>query len=543
MPHLCILKAGKLGPPIPLVKEQTVLGRDRNECDILVDSGRSAREVAVSRRHAIITRTEGRYYIEDGDGRGKPSVNHTYINDIQLLFKERVQLRHNDTIRICDNLFVFVHEWDSKHDSDRNRFPAEPGSSIDASISNFSSLFVAQPAQQLELLLEITNTLSNTLDLDTLLLRVTETLLKLFKQADRAFLLLVDETTGTLVQRGFQSRRPELFDDPGISLPIAQQCLVKVEGLMSNSPRPVICAPLRSGEKTAFGLLLVDIDSARRKFTENDLKLLAGIANQASIAVGNARFHREALEQERLNRDLKLARDVVRSFLPDRLPEIPGYEFYAAYESAQAVGGDYYDLVPLAGGRLGIVVGDVSGKGIAAAMVMARLSAMARACLQTEPDLATAISTLNTLLAPLNLTDRFVTLVAMSLDPVTHTLSVVNAGHPLPLLIRGATGRLDDAVPARTGGLPLGIASDLTYQSFDLVLSPGDRMVMFSDGVPDAVNVTNDHMGMTALQLLLEQGRAPPRQLGEKILQAVKEYSSGCSQHDDITIVCLGRDD
>src|SRR3954468_1935630 len=140
------------------------------------------------------------------------------------------------------------------------------------------------------------------------------------------------------------------------------------------------------------------------------------------------------LAQERLERDLELAREVQRGFLPTRLLEVPGYDFFAHYESAYEVGGDYYDFMMLPQQRVAILLGDVAGKGVVAALLMAKLSANAKFCMLTEPDPATAVTRLNALMIHSGLGDRFVTLVAAVLDPEKHTVTLVNAGHPSPLI-------------------------------------------------------------------------------------------------------------
>src|SRR5262249_53336023 len=148
--------------------------------------------------------------------------------------------------------------------------------------------------------------------------------------------------------------------------------------------RSVMCAPLNSAEGKAFGVIQLDTQDRSKKFTQDDLMLLVNVANQAAMALENAKLHEEAVTRERFQRDLELAPQVQRGFLPRRLPQVPGYDFFAFYESAQQVGGDYYDFIPLASRRLGVTLGDVAGKGVPAALLMAKLSADGRFCMLTE---------------------------------------------------------------------------------------------------------------------------------------------------------------
>ncbi len=183
----------------------------------------------------------------------------------------------------------------------------------------------------------------------------------------------------------------------------------------------------------------------------------------------------------------------------------------------------------------------MTGKGVAAALVMSRFSAEARTCLRTEGELGSAIRALNRRMQPVSVTERFVTLVALVLDPVRHTLQLVNAGHPLPLLYRRATGVVEEAGRRADQGLPLGVLDDYAYESRPIALAPGDGLVVFSDGVTDAMNVQGQSFGSRNLRGVTQGGGTGPAALGERIVQAVKDHAAGCSQYDDITLVCFGR--
>ncbi len=148
---------------------------------------------------------------------------------------------------------------------------------------------------------------------------------------------------------------------------------------------------------------------------------------------------------------------VQRSFLPLRLPEVPGYEFFAYYESAFEVGGDYYDFIPLPRQRLAVLLSDVAGKGVAAALLMAKLSADARSCMLTEPHPAAAITKLDSLMNRSGISDRFVTLAATILDHGNNSVRLVNAGHPSPLIYHRATRTVEEATSNGAAGVPIGV--------------------------------------------------------------------------------------
>ena len=247
------------------------------------------------------------------------------------------------------------------------------------------------------------------------------------------------------------------------------------------------------------------------------------------------------LARERLKLDLELARDVQHGFLPQRMPEVAGYEFFGYYESAYEVGGDYYDFIPLPQQRLAILLGDVAGKGVVAALLMAKLSADARFCILTEPAPAVAVTRLNSLMARSGIADRFVTLVAATLDPASHTVTLVNAGHPSPLIYHRATRTVKEAISKEVAGLPLGVLDGFEYASCQVGLEPGDSILAFTDGVTEAMDVNNVQMQTKRLYAAVQGEAYSPRALGERVVKVVKEFTTGRSQHDDIALVGFGR--
>ena len=298
-------------------------------------------------------------------------------------------------------------------------------------------------------------------------------------------------------------------------------------------------------------MIQLDSQDRSKKFNQDDLKLLMGVANQASVALELARMHEEAVKQERVQRDLELGESVQRAFLPQRLPEVSGYQFFAQYKSALTIGGDYYDFIPLPDGKLAVLLGDVAGKGVPAALLMAKLSAEARACLLTsDGDPVKGVSALNEVLAQLFLAgnmDRFVTFAAAVLDPVQNSVSIVNAGHMPPLLYCPTSGTLVDAIDAELGGPPLGLVEGYEYQAAQVALQPGDSLLLYTDGVTDATNTQNQAFAMKGIrEAILDDsvvGGGPPRPdvVGRQLLEGVRRHSAGRAQNDDIALVCFGR--
>ncbi len=304
--------------------------------------------------------------------------------------------------------------------------------------------------------------------------------------------------------------------------------------------RSVMCVPLLTPDREALGIIQLDT-SDRKQFMQEDLDVLAAVACQAAIAVQNAAMHESLLERERVHRDLKLAEQVQKRFLPQSVPAIPGFEFFAHYDPAYEVGGDYYDFVTLPDHRLAIAVGDVSGKGVAAALMMAKFSGDTRYCILTENAPAPASNELNTLLFSAGIEEKFITLSLSVLDVEKRTLTLASAGH-LPVMIRRAGGTIEE-VGEEIAGFPLGIIPEANYQQTEVQLHPGDVVAVFSDGVTDARNLREELYESRENRRLLRKFaeiQGGPEAVGRAILQDIREFSAGHVQVDDITLICFG---
>ena len=291
--------------------------------------------------------------------------------------------------------------------------------------------------------------------LDEVLPQVLNSLFKIFVQADRGFIALRD-VEGTLVPRWSRAWREDVAETIRVSRTIVNKVMETHEGILSADVmldeefnksqsiadfriRSMMCAPLLDSLGESMGVLQIDTIKQSKRFQQEDLEVLLAVASQAAVAIDNAQLHERALLQRVLDRDLELAREVQHGFLPDTRPDVAGYEFFDFYRPANHVGGDYFDYIYLPDGRLAVIVADVVGKGVAAALLMAKLSGEARFCLASADDAAEAFTMLNDRLCRLHL-DRFVTAVLLLLDPRTHVVSLTNAGHMAPILRRARGG-------------------------------------------------------------------------------------------------------
>ena len=424
-----------------------------------------------------------------------------------------------------------------------------------------------RPEVKLKAILEITRSLSNELRIDAVAPRILDSLMEIFPGAERLFLMLQDPASKRLVRKAFKHRPqkrtafnrtvPEDEVPTSISRSIVNFVLGQKKAILSqdagadtNLPssasisdlkiRSVMCVPLLTPDNKALGIIQLDT-SDRRQFDEDDLDVLAAVASQAAISIQNASLLESLLARERLNRDLRLAEQVQKKFLPHAVPTMPGYEFFAHYQPTYEVGGDYYDFVPLAGHRMAIAVGDVSGKGVAAALMMAKFSGDTRSSMLTEDAPAATANRLNGLLCAAGIEDKFITLGLCVLDAAARKLTLTSAGHT-PVIIRRADGRAEE-VGQEVSGLPLGIMEDSEYQQTEVALEPGDVVVLYSDGVTDARSPGDELYDSQSNHRLLKrvgQSSGGPADVGRSILQEIREFSAGHAQADDITLVCLG---
>jgi serine phosphatase RsbU (regulator of sigma subunit) len=558
MASLILLKTpdgSATGERVPLKDSPLVIGRSPDDCQIVLPPN------AVSRKHAQITNTSGQFFIEDLGSRNK-----TFVNNKEVAGKQ--QLRDGDGIKICDFLFCFRDDTKPKPAIKTPPPPEEEEAegnttTIEASAQRVASdkLFDNQPIDKLRAILNISNALSKTFEVDSLLPKIADELLSLFKQADRCFIIEYDSERDALIPTVTKSRRPSQTSDR-FSKTIVRKALQSLESYLSEDAqtdksvgaaqsiadfkiRSVMCVPLATQDDKPLGVIQLDSQDRLKKFTKDDLQLLTCVANQASIAIENARMHVTLLKQSKLDEENKAATKVQRGFLPQRFPNITGYEFFSHYLAARTVGGDYYDFISLPNQQTAVLLGDVSGKGVPAALLMARVSGEARVCMLTCPNVAVAITQLNEQLLQANLEDRYITLAAAVLDPMSHQITLVNAGHITPAIYHQTTGELEKCVPEDISGFPVGWVPGYEYQSITCHLAAGDTLILFTDGILDAEAADGTRFGedgvLKALKLTPTDGAMTARTIGDKIIRGVQNHAQNHPQFDDIALVCFGR--
>jgi sigma-B regulation protein RsbU (phosphoserine phosphatase) len=351
------------------------------------------------------------------------------------------------------------------------------------------------------------------------------------------------ETSGTVQQLKREASPERIYFDDEKSW-VNSPLLTEQERLKLVSLDPQLLIPLTVKQKL-LGIISLGQKRSEAPYSNGDVRLLKSVAMQTALALSNAELTSaigiEIGRREKLNREIEIAREVQERLFPQRLPEIAGLDYFGRCRTALGVGGDYYDFLALPDGKLGVALGDVSGKGIAAALTMASLQASLRAdAMRAGNDIAGLITRVNAMLYDASTEDRYATLFYAQYDPATHRLSYVNAGHCPPILVRStanhaAVERLDQA-----GGTVVGLLPECAYEQAEISLAPGDLLVIYTDGFSEAMNPNLEEWGEERLiHAIASCAGLPAKDSISKIIQAADAFASGAAQSDDMTLVIL----
>ena len=547
-----------------------LIGR-RLDCHIYVNDQR------VSRRHARIRREPDGLHLED-----LGSSNGTYVNSRRI----------HGSVRLRDDDVIAIGAWRWQVDSSDERAPSaeEPvvteavgettasfadltGLGVSLVQRKAATLFEAQREidrvqRKLQAVHRVSEAVASTLDAPQMLDRVTSLLLEVFPQAARAAVLGVDARSGHLRAQASQSRRRgrEEVDGLRIARGIVERVLKRGESVMIASPAEPTAALAESvdegtgsrrsdvdlesprdgigwrmgaplsfrGEQT--GIVIVEAEPALGYFTQDDLDLLSGLAVQVAVALHMIELHQRLLVRDRIDHDLRLARQIQRNLLPRDAPRVAGVDFAVHYEPAFHVGGDFYDFLWRDQQQLAIVVGDVSGKAISGALFMARVTSEIRSVASLGSP-ARVIERVNRALAEIADDGMFVTLVYVTIDLRRNTIRFTNAGHTIPLLRRG------DEVLAlefdRARSMPVGVMPAIQADEVEVPLLPGDILMLYTDGIIEARSMKGEFYGQDRLVAAVQRAPRTARGTLEAVLGDVDRFVEAAPQADDQTVVCL----
>ena len=410
-------------------------------------------------------------------------------------------------------------------------------------------------SDRLALLFRLSQAFNSTLTLDEVLRRVMDEVIAA-TCAERGFVMLREEdgaltfrsargmdqstvqdpqfqVSRGVVERVAQQGRPVLTSDAQQDDRFSLRHSVSVLGL-----RSILCVPLMIRDRL-LGVVYVDNRLRSGVFSDADLDLLAAIASTAAIAIENARLYEVAVDKGRMERELQVAREVQASLLPRVTPQLPGWEFVARWRPAREVAGDYYDFIPLGRGRLGLVIADVSDKGMPAALFMALTRSIVRASVLPAATPAKGIAAANRLVCADSTGGMFVTLFYGQLHPATGMLSYVNAGHNPPLLHRAGEDRLLEWMPT---GMALGVMEEPLFEQRSVRLHPGDWVLLYTDGLTDAADARSNRFGMERLKRVLldaSHKNAPAAEIVAAVESAVDGFTGNAAPFDDMALVLI----
>jgi sigma-B regulation protein RsbU (phosphoserine phosphatase) len=525
--------------------------------------GRSARsdlciaDAFASRLHAEIRQEGDTYWLQD-----LGSANGTRFNGVPI--KHAVQLASGDEVQIGETTMVF--EAAANNFAGGATLIADRTEALDPSKTiSFQSrriptteLLKGQFSSRNELLGLISKVgvaLLSARGLDDTLDQVA-TLVFESVPAERCIIMLRDEKAadGMKIMVARVRGQDETLSEVRISHSVMDEVLKNGKSVLTADAqqdprfasqtvmlqgiRSVLAVPLSVDERTVFGLIYADSPTYETTFTEEHLNILTTLASVASIRVENASLLDERMERERMERELELATEIQQRFQPSAPPVLEGYEFQGISFSCYEIGGDYYDFIRRPDGRMMIALGDVSGKGTAAALLMSSLHAAIHAQISAKSTLWETVHSVNIYLAENTPANRFVTLFLAELEPTTGHLKYINAGHNPPLIARadGSVSQLG------SGGLPLGIMPQAEYETGELNLHSGESLVVYSDGVSEAVNPLDEEFGMDRLIHVVSTHRAASAAgLRDKVESALSSFTQTAPANDDITLVIAKR--
>jgi len=407
-------------------------------------------------------------------------------------------------------------------------------------------------------LLKISHALLSEHQLEEVLRRIVEEARELFG-AGGVTIALLDNETDEIVFRAVASANPLVVKQlEGLRMPgdkgVLGWVIAHGEGVIVNDARTdarfsddideqtgaqtmsLCCAPLKNQDGESFGAIEL-VNNLENPFPDSDLVLLQSLAVTASAAVERAVFIEHQTQQERLRREMDIARTVQQGLLPRTFPRIEGFDLYGANTPAREVGGDFFDFIPVSDRHLGVVIADVADKGLGAAMFMVMCRSLLYAAANRELSPAKVLEQLNQRILEVSSSDLFVTVFYGVLDVASRTFRFTNGGHNPPLLHRHGTGEIESiTVP----GMALGVLDPLEFEEKVVELRPGDRLVLYTDGITEAITTGDQAYGMERLKAILAATAARGAQATtEAILTSIESFVAGQPQFDDMTLTVL----
>ncbi len=548
MPRLVLLKEGQ-ATPYELNEYPVRLGR-HPDCTVQLDSN------MVSRFHAQLVQAEDKILLEDlGSGNG------SFLNGKQLPASTPSPLKNGDRIKLGP--VKLRYEDDTEDDSARLNMTIGVELNEEASSTIMGSaaaggygLLDVRPEDKLKGILKINRALAGTVEINNITPKILDTLFEIFPQADRGSILIRESAKHPLIPVAQKHRDIANDETVRLSRTVLQRVLEEKTGILSADAasdsrfsasesissltiHSMMCVPMLNLNDEPFGVINLDTQNPMKRFTDDDLQLLLAVASQAANSYENARLLVTYMAKEKQDKEMGIARGVQHALLPQELPKVEGYEFFASYDAAQAVGGDYFDCFMIGEDKVCVSFGDVAGKGVPGALIMSRMASVVQNTMSFTDDVSVAIQRINDHMCHSMVEGRFVTYILGVIDLKTNVITLTNAGHMSPVIKKrdGSIEEFSDDII----GIPVGIMTGYPYEVVQRQIDPGDVFTLITDGVDEAMDPDGDLYGKNRVIEFVKNGPRDPEQLGKELLADVRAHANGRPQNDDITIMVFGR--
>lgn len=400
-------------------------------------------------------------------------------------------------------------------------------------------------------IIKINEIINSTLNLKELLTTIME-ICKEVMRVEASSLMLKDEKTGELTyevalgEKGKEIKKFRLKKGQGIAGWVAEKEKpllipdVKKDPRFNNQldqstgfkTKSILAVPMKVKGKV-IGIL--EAINPHQPFGEEEVELFTTFANQSGIAIENARLHQFLLERQKVEEELRIARLIQNNLLPQKYPDVKGIQFWARNIPVAGISGDFYDFIELGKEQIGIVLGDICGKGIPAALFMAKTISDFKLVASLHKKAGKTMDAINNILAESATLGLFVTLIYLLIDSKNRTLTYVNAGHPAPLIKRLGKVKLLEGEK----GLPLGVSSDFSFKENKIKLRKGDLLFIYTDGLSEAKGKNGKRFSSEKILNLVKDGPNDAAGLGKEVLQKIKFFSRGEPASDDLTLVAI----
>ena len=550
MPHLVIKNSDFQNEKFFLTRLRTTIGRSARS-DICIP------DAFASRLHAEIRKEGDAFWLQDLGSANGTRYNGTLVTmPIPLISGGEIQIGEtvisfeDERLRQSKNATLIADHTEALDPSKTIALAPKTNPTAEFLDSQFTTR-----NELLGLISKVGIALLSSSGLDETLNQVASLVFEAVP-AERCVIMLRDETAegGMKISVARLRGKDETLEEVRISRTVMEEVLQNGKSVLTadaqHDPRyasqtiallgirSVLAVPLSVNENEVFGLIYADSPTNEATFSEEHLNILTTLASVASIRVENARLLEERFERERMERELELATEIQQRFQPSAPPQMDGYDFQGVSFSCYEIGGDYYDFIRLHNGKMLIALGDVSGKGTAAALLMSSLHAAIHAQVAAKSSLPEIVKAVNEYLSENTPANRFVTLFIAELNPLDGALRYINAGHNPPLI--GRTNGIVEQLAS--GGFPLGIMPMAEYEIGETRIGAGEALVVYSDGVSEAANLKGEEFGMERLSQVISKNLAASASgLRDKVESSLSSFTQTAPAGDDITLVIVKK--